>query len=366
MRSRRVQRAASAEDGFTLAEMLVVLAILGVVLASLTALFTAVLKSQNEQTNRTQAQQDTRLGLDKLRREIRCASDISTPSGYPSSAVTITLGSWCPTAGGAAATVTWCTKDKNGTTPPAVGAQPYTLWRYTGSACTGTGTRWASDLVDKIDAPSITAGKIFDATRLPAASLTSSSAPGSTLPSGTYLYEVTAVIAGGVEVPGTVASITIASGLTNQVTVSWSPYTGATSYNVFGRDGSGLRLLKNVTTGTSYVDTGPTKLTGNPLTLPSATIGVVSTSNFNAGANTIAFGASGPITCTGTTSTSFTGCTGGQPGQYPQNMPVYSASSARPPPATLLVSLALDKTPATTSQRFVLADYIVLRNSRPS
>jgi hypothetical protein len=47
-------------------------------------------------------------------------------------------------------------------------------------------------------------------------------------------------------------------------------------------------------------------------------------------------------------------------------MPVYSASSARPPPATLLVSLALDKTPATTSQRFVLADYIVLRNSRPS
>ena len=70
------------------------------------------------------------------------------------------------------------------------------------------------------------------------------------------------MLAGGVEVPGTVASSARSHpGLTNKITVSWSPYTGATSYNVYGRDGSGLRLLKNVTSGTSYVDTGPTKLT---------------------------------------------------------------------------------------------------------
>jgi hypothetical protein len=260
--------------------------------------------------------------------------------------------------------VTWCTKDKNGATPPVAGAQPYTLWRYTGSTCSGTGTKWASDLVDKTDAPAITAGRIFDAARLPAPSLSSASS-GGTLLSGTYLYQVTAVLASGAEIPGTVASLTIASGLTNTITVGWTLYTGATSYNVYGRDGSGLRLLKNVT-GTSYVDTGPTKLTGNPLTLPSATIGVVSTSNFTTGANTIAFGASGPITCTGTTLTSFTGCSGGAPGQYPQNMPVYSASTARPPSAALSVSLALDKTPANTAQRFVLTDNIALRNSRPS
>jgi prepilin-type N-terminal cleavage/methylation domain-containing protein len=357
---------ATGEDGFTLAEMLVVLAILGIILAALTALITGALKSQTDQTNRTQSQQDARLGLDKLRREIRCASDLTTASGYPASAITITLGSYCPTAGGAATTVTWCTRDKNGAAPPAPGAQPYTLWRYTGSACSGAGTRWASHLVDKIDAPSITAGKIFGSVRMPAALLTPSTAPGATLPAGTYSYDVTAVLAGGVEVPGTVSSVTIASGLTNQISVSWSAYASASSYNVYGRDGSGLRLLKNVTAGTSYLDTGPTKLTGNPLTLPSATIGVASTSNFNAGANLIAFGASGTVTCTGTTSTSFTGCSGGQPGQYPQNMPVYGASSARPVPAVLSVSLALDKTPANTSQRFVLADNIALRNSRPS
>ena len=146
MRARlQVRRAAAAQDGFTLPEMLVVLAIVGVVLAGITQLFMSAMKSQSDQTNRTQAQQDARLGLDKLRREIRCASALTTPSGYPASTITITLGSYCPTAGGAATTVTWCTKDKNGASPPVAGAQPYTLWRYTGSACSGTGTKWASE-----------------------------------------------------------------------------------------------------------------------------------------------------------------------------------------------------------------------------
>ena len=202
-RATHVRRAAAAQDGFTLPEVLVVLAIIGIVLVGITQLFTSALKSQTDQTNRTEAQQDARLGLDKLRREIRCGNELTTPSGYPASAITITLGSYCPTAGGAAATVTWCTKDKNGATPPVAGAQPYTLWRYTGSACSGTGTKWASNLVDKVDLPSVAAGKIFDAVRLPAATLTQATS-GGTLASGTYSYVVTAVLAGGVEVPGTV------------------------------------------------------------------------------------------------------------------------------------------------------------------
>ena len=366
----QVRRLAEEQDGFTLVELLVVLTILVVVLAGITQLFMSAMNSQSDQTNRTQAQQSARLGLDKLRREIRCASTL-TSSGYPASAITITLGSYCPTSGGAPATVTWCTKDKNGASPPVAGAQPYTLWRYTGSTCSGTGTKWASNLVDKIDAQSISAGKIFGvglasagAGFVSAPSLTPASS-GGTLLSGTYTYDVTAVLAGGVEVPGTVsAPLTIASGLTNKITVSWSAYTGATSYNVYGRDGGGLRLLKN-TTGISYVDTGPTKLTANPLTLPSSTIGVADTSNFNSGANAIVFGASGPITCTGTTATSFTGCTGGAAGQYPNSMPVYNASTARPPRATLSVVLPFDLTLANTNQRFVLIDNIVLRNSQP-
>jgi prepilin-type N-terminal cleavage/methylation domain-containing protein len=362
MRS-RVRRLAAREDGFTLAELLVVLAILGIVLAALTTLFTGGLTAATDQTNRTQAQQDVRLALDKLRREIHCASSMTPTSGYPVSSVTVTLGSWCNVPGGAP-TVTWCVKDKNGNLPPVA---PYTLWRYTGASCSGTGTKWASNLVDP---PSVTAGQIFYSTFVSAPTLTPATT-GGTLPSGTYSYDVTAVLASGVEIPGVVASVTVASGLTNQITVSWPAYPSATSYNVYGRgNGSSLTLLKNVTSGTSYVDTGPTSLTDNPLTLPSpptaATINVASTTGFNSAANTIAFGASGPVTCTGTTPTSFTVCSGGQAGQYATGTPVYSASTARPPAATLSVSLAVDETPADTMQRFTLSDTIALRNSRPS
>ena len=102
------------------------------------------------------------------------------------------------------------------------------------------------------------------------------------------------------------------------------------------------------------------------MTLPSATINVSSTANFNAGPNAIVFASSGVVTCTGTTSTSFTGCSGGLAGQYPQDTPVYSASSGRAPSAKLAVSLAVDATPADAKQRFLLTDDIALRNSRPS
>ena len=69
---RRARQRAAAQDGFTLAELLVVMAILGVVLAGLTALITAGLKTQTDQTNRATAQQDARLALDQLRHEVHC------------------------------------------------------------------------------------------------------------------------------------------------------------------------------------------------------------------------------------------------------------------------------------------------------
>ena len=55
-RAPRLRRAAAAQHGFTLAEMLVVLAILGVVLLGLTQLFMSATKAQDDQTNRVNAQ----------------------------------------------------------------------------------------------------------------------------------------------------------------------------------------------------------------------------------------------------------------------------------------------------------------------
>jgi type II secretory pathway pseudopilin PulG len=122
--------------------MLVVLAIMGIVLTALTQLFVSASTAQVDMTNRFEAQQDMRLALDKLRREIHCANAVSrTPSS-----INISLGSYCPTNGtGAAAQITWCTKDKNGNPPPGAGA-PYSLWRYNGTACSGTGGKWANYL----------------------------------------------------------------------------------------------------------------------------------------------------------------------------------------------------------------------------
>jgi prepilin-type N-terminal cleavage/methylation domain-containing protein len=205
--SPRLHRRLAASDGYTLSEMIVVLAILGIVVAALSQLFVSALHAETGMSNRFQAQQNARLALDKLRREIHCAN-LATASGVaPWSSVTFALGGYCPTsttgagavwspssayavgqyvrptvalpylfqvtAAGAsgttepawptvlnatvvndtvtfknvgAPTVTWCTKDRNGTTPPAAGAAPYSLWRYIGASCSGTGQKWADYL----------------------------------------------------------------------------------------------------------------------------------------------------------------------------------------------------------------------------
>jgi prepilin-type N-terminal cleavage/methylation domain-containing protein len=149
MRLRRCAAAArrrlGAEHGYSLTEMLVVLAILGIVLGALTQLFISGSTAQVDMTRRFEAQQNMRLALDKLRREIHCGSGVTAPV-LPTSSITISLGSYCPSNGtGAAAQITWCTKDKNGNAPPGVGA-PYSLWRYSGSTCSGTGRKSADYL----------------------------------------------------------------------------------------------------------------------------------------------------------------------------------------------------------------------------
>jgi prepilin-type N-terminal cleavage/methylation domain-containing protein len=159
MRFRRCAAAArrrlAAEHGYTLSEMLVVLAILGIVLGALTQLFVSASTAQVEMTRRFEAQQNMRLALDKLRREIHCASAVTPAS--PISSITISLGSYCPTRGSAPTPdVTWCTKDKNAsiTNPSSPAANPpYSVWRYKGTACSGPDGRKEADY--------LTTGQVF-------------------------------------------------------------------------------------------------------------------------------------------------------------------------------------------------------------
>jgi len=121
------------ERGYTLVEMLTVLVIMGVVITSLTAVFVQASSSETDMSARFQAQLTARLALDKMRREVHCAS-VATPTGA-SSSVTITLPSYCKTGSGS---VTWCTR--------ANGANRYALYRVAGASCTG-GVKWADYLV---------------------------------------------------------------------------------------------------------------------------------------------------------------------------------------------------------------------------
>jgi prepilin-type N-terminal cleavage/methylation domain-containing protein len=145
MRLRRYATAAgrrvASERGYSLSEMLVVLAIIGIVLGALTQLFVSASTAQVDMTKRFEAQQEMRLALDKLRREIHCANKVA---GSPAtSSIVISLGSYCPTNGtGADLDVTWCTTGSG---------QRFALWRYNGTACSGTGRKEADYLtIDKV------------------------------------------------------------------------------------------------------------------------------------------------------------------------------------------------------------------------
>jgi prepilin-type N-terminal cleavage/methylation domain-containing protein len=94
----RIRRLVSNEDGYTLIELLQVSAILAVVIGALTGVFVSAMNSEIGMNKRYQAQQEARLAVDKMRREIHCASAV-TPAGLTNS-ITITLPSQCPSAGG--------------------------------------------------------------------------------------------------------------------------------------------------------------------------------------------------------------------------------------------------------------------------
>jgi len=130
--TRRLLRRLGRERGYSLVEMLIVMSILGVVMGSLTTVFVQASNAEFDMNARFQAQLTGRLALDKMRREVHCAS-VATPTGS-SSSVTLTLPSYCKTGTGS---ITWCTR--------SVATNRYALYRVVGSTCTG-GVKWADFL----------------------------------------------------------------------------------------------------------------------------------------------------------------------------------------------------------------------------
>jgi prepilin-type N-terminal cleavage/methylation domain-containing protein len=119
------------EAGYNLIEMLTVMLIMSVVFAGITSVFVAGSKAQNEQNRRFQAQMNTRIALDKIRKDIHCATDV-TP--FATNSVILKLPSGC---GG---DVSWCTVAVSGYT------NRYALYRQSGTTCGSSGIKLADYL----------------------------------------------------------------------------------------------------------------------------------------------------------------------------------------------------------------------------
>jgi type II secretory pathway pseudopilin PulG len=92
----RFRRLVACEHGYSLVELLQVTVILAVVIGALLTVFVRAMNSELDMNQRFQAQQEARVAVDKMRREIHCASSI-TPAGN-SQSITVTLPGQCPTA----------------------------------------------------------------------------------------------------------------------------------------------------------------------------------------------------------------------------------------------------------------------------
>lgn len=120
-------------------------------------------------------------------------------------------------------------------------------------------------------------------TTSPSMTATSSSSGGS-LTAGTYQYQISALAADGSE---TVASnpvvlIIAGSGVTNSVTLSWTPIPNAIGYRIYGRTSAGVGLMAEVgqasatlmDTGDIVPDTSIGPSAGNQITNPSFIVNV--------------------------------------------------------------------------------------------
>ena len=97
---------AGSQRGYTLIELVVVLAIFMTIVTALVSLFTSGAKAELDMNRRFEAQQNARLALDRMRRELHCSSGITANAGAVGS-VTVALPSQCPSAGGVAINVVY-------------------------------------------------------------------------------------------------------------------------------------------------------------------------------------------------------------------------------------------------------------------
>ena len=93
--------------GYTMVEMITVMLIMSIVMTGITTVFVQGSNAELSMNNRFQAQVNARLGLDKIRKDIHCASAVTNQS-----ATSVTFTDPCLNA--TASNLTWCTATVSG------------------------------------------------------------------------------------------------------------------------------------------------------------------------------------------------------------------------------------------------------------
>jgi prepilin-type N-terminal cleavage/methylation domain-containing protein len=128
------------EDGYTLVELITVMAILGIVMAPLATSWATGVAQEVSQTRREQAYANARVALQRMRIDVHCATGVTTveQNAYGGFTLTLTeandqttdLKGWCPAvipAGSGSSGVQWCTIAHSGSTTR------FTLYRFLGT-----------------------------------------------------------------------------------------------------------------------------------------------------------------------------------------------------------------------------------------
>lgn len=136
------------EGGFTLIEMIMVLAILGIVLGGVTTVFIGGSRAELQVNNRFQAQEASRLAMAAIRKDVHgaCAANVDTAThkiltlSIPNSSAALTKEA-CGTSDATLTKVIWVV-----CTSPTVSTK-FAVYRATATTCPSTGKLVADNLI---------------------------------------------------------------------------------------------------------------------------------------------------------------------------------------------------------------------------
>ncbi|HEY7690745.1 MAG TPA: type II secretion system protein [Gaiellaceae bacterium] len=182
-----LRRVAAPQGGFTLIELVVVMAVLMIILAPLTTSFASSMTAQVDQTRRFDAQENARQALDRMRKDIHCAHAVTDPYTNSSGGETLVLTETnvtgtaeCPgLVETNASAVQWCT------IPVAGATDRYQLYRENDADATCDGTA-STFMVDYLTAASIWASPTCVSGQFPTVELTMSVDVDPTMRPGAY------------------------------------------------------------------------------------------------------------------------------------------------------------------------------------